>query len=257
MANKILPKPGTYQARRNAGIVVYESDSGALCAALPYSLLNSDVAFSNKHTITLAKSDGTLQMRTLENLKAIFGDAFDISNPFTLEDMPLGPEGQPEFECADCFIDDSYIPEGASAPLLTFKVQWINPLGGSSGNMPDKANRDEVLKKWGKKFQIIAKAPAKTVAKPAGVAKPEPAAENPAVKAPTRKPPIIKSARVSSAEEVSTLLAKKLFNTEELTEAQQDEHAKAYYDAMDALFGVNVTAETPEQFGQLADKLGI
>src|SRR6185312_17412055 len=109
-----LPAPGDYRAKANGPIIIYETDSGALCAAIPVVLTNSDVPWSGKHTVTLASRDGTIQTKNIENLKKVFG--WNGQDPFWLafEDDGATPRNfsETEFELADCKHDDSYIPEG-------------------------------------------------------------------------------------------------------------------------------------------------
>jgi hypothetical protein len=252
---KEIPNNGTYRATTGGiKLVVYEADSGSLCVALPVTLQGSEVAWSGKTTLTLGKSDGSLQTRTIENLQAIFpewaGDPFALGELETKETV-FEVVGQQE----------KYADRATGEDRLGFKIQWVNPIGGGI-KMPEALTPAEVkdLKsKWGAKFKAVAKSSAKLAEKVVAET-PEPTPE-PVKKstAPARKAPAAakKVVRELSANLVSELLAKKLFGTTELSEAQESEHSTKWFEAMDELFGVNVTAETPEQFGQLADKLGV
>lgn len=255
---KTIPKTGTYKARRNGDIVIYETDAGALCVAIPYLLLNADIAFGGKHTMTIGKFDGTIQTKTLKTLHDVF-PAWETDNPFDLQSLPQVAEGEAEFELADCYHDDSYTPPDwnveKDGPYLTFKPQWFNRLGGSS-NMPDKATETEqasLLSKWGSKFNVTAP---KTAAKPAPVE--TPAVEPVAKKAPGRKPAVAKVAAKTwtSSEEVYSALLKKHGAD---TDAKKEETVAqdVWYPACDAVCGENVPPTTAEHFTAIAEKLGL
>jgi len=254
---KTIPKPGTYKARRNGDIVIYETDSGALCAAVPYTLLNADVAYSGKHILTIGKSDGTIQTKTLKTLRDVF-PAWETENPFDLQNLPQAEDGAAEFELADCYHDDSYTPPDWDAdkngPYVQFKPQWFNKLGGSS-NMPDKANEAEqesLLKKWGSKFNVAAP---KAAAKSAPIE--TPAAEPAAKKTPARKTPAKVASKVwTTSEEVYTALLKKHGAD---TDAKKEETVAQdiWYPACDAVCGENNQPTTAEHFTAIAEKLGL
>ncbi len=263
--SKQFPKPGTYLARREKPIVIQESANGALMAWLQYRLLNSEVNFSGTHSVVLGKMDGTLMTKAFENLHKIF-PAWASNDPFELAEIEI-PEGDgAEFELADCYIDDSYVPANSEdgAPVLQFKARWINSIGASRlpEVTPDEAA--EIKSKWSGKWSSLGGAvkAAATVAAPKEkkpAAKKEVAAVPEAPKPPTRKAPVtVAKKRTSSAEEVMTLLVKKHYPNGDASEDQQQELGdKHYFPAQDKLFGVNVSAETPEQWGQVADELGL
>jgi len=139
-----LPPPGDYVAKLNGRIVVYEAETGALCAALPCAISQGPHAgFTSKATVVLVKSDGTVLANALDNLKAVFG--WDGLDPFVLMDSDY-PDI--EFKLADCKHDDY---DGRT----NFKPGWVNPLGGGM-KMPEPADRRTVLAKYQSKFRALA-----------------------------------------------------------------------------------------------------
>lgn len=242
---KEIPNAGTYRASTGGlPIVVYEADSGSLCAALPVTLKGSEIAWSGKTTLTLGKSDGALNTRTLDNLKAIFPQ-WD-GDPFKLDELETA-ENDFDVVCQHEEYDDKNTGE----KRMGFKVQWVNPIGGGV-KMPEKLAPDEVksLKaKWGSKF--------KAVSKPAAPAKP--AAEKPAEKpaAPARKAPPGRAVapepkKFKTAEEVYAALQKKHEG-----EKTDDEVTDIWYAAQDKLFGANTEAKNEEEFTKLGAELGL
>lgn len=267
---KTLPQPGTYTARRNAAIVVEEAESGALMAWIAYILCSGDFAYQDKHSVCLGAKDGTVQTRSIETLKKIWPD-FDPANPFSLEQLPLLQEseegyGAPEFELANCYHDNSYIPAGKTEPIIQFRAQYLNPLGGTQ-NMPaplDDGEKKKVLGKWGAKFKAAAgSGAAKPAQKPAAKAASAPAQQQelPAAKPAAAKPAVggppsrkaATTARISTAEKVWTDFYNKRGGTDETSDALGDE----FYAAQDQVAPGSNGELTPEQWGQVADKLGV
>jgi len=168
MSQRSLPNPGTYLAKLNGKIVVYIAESGALCAAVPVALVDSEVKWSGKATVLLGKQDGTVQRRSIENLKKIFtgnpeGEmSFTGENPLDLMDEEKVYTEGVQFEAVG-EIEDSLLKEGEEQ-YKVFKIQWINPIGGSSV-MPDPVDRQTFLTEWGSKFKAQFSAAKKTVKK--------------------------------------------------------------------------------------------
>ena len=254
--SELLPA-GKYPAKTNAKMVVYEADSGSLCVAVPLNALSPDggTLWSGKTTITLGKSDGTLMTKAIDNLKKCFPD-WDKANPFGLEEIEAG---QHDLEIVGDHED--YTPKATDEepdpqPIQVFKVKWLNPPGGSGATMKEPLGADDrkkVLTKWGGKFKAVAGKPA--VATPTAKAVPvaAPAKAAPAAKGaptpPSRKPAA--KARTSSAEESWSLLKK--------ANPEDDDNALAekYYATQDEVAPGANGELTPEQWGEVVNKLGL
>ena len=263
---KVLPKAGTYNARRTRPIAVSESDNGALMAWIEYALTNADVAFTGVHSICLGKMDGTLMTKNFETLHKVF-PTWETNDPFDLETIEV-PEGDgAEFELADCYIDDTYIPANSTdgQPVLQFKARWLNPLGVSRVPVLADDEKEAIKSKWAGKWNSLGSSPvavkpaaaAPAAKKPAPVKKPEPAAEAPAA-APAKRAPK-KTARVSTADDVYAALDK--WNKSQDDPMSDDDLANnKFYPACDKVSGkkdTDITALTPEQWGEVADILGL
>ena len=255
--SKTLLAAGTYPAKTNAKMVVYEADSGSLCVAVPLNALSPDgeIIWSGKTTITLGKSDGTLMTKAIENLKKCFPE-WGGQDPFALEEIEPGVN-----DLSIVGEHETYTPRATDEdpdpqPVETFKVKWLNPPGGSGAAMKeplDEASRKKVLTKWGGKFKAGGSAPAAKTVAPA--AKPAATTAPPAKKAPptppSRKPAAKAATRSSSQEEVWTLLKKA--NEDETDEAL----AEKFYAAQDEVAPGANGEMTAEQWGEVADKLGV
>ena len=281
--SKQLPKPGTYKARRAGAMVVYESGSGALCLAVPYLLLNADIAFTGKHTQVMFKSDGTEMTKATANLRKIFPGwnslapmrlPDDGEETLTLEELPL-PEDSAvaEFILADCYIDDTFIPKDSEdgKPIPQFKVQWMNALDDSGAPIVTAEEKSAIVSKWGAKFgakpltpqpavAVAAEATAKKRGRPAKEAAPVEVAATVTPAAPVASaPPARKStaavARTSTADEVWNGLVKKHNGKPE------GDISDMLYAAVDEVLGKAGCqideVQTPAQWGIIADKLGV
>jgi hypothetical protein len=169
-----LVEPGKYIAKLSgpvegskSGIIIYETQRGALCAAVPCKISEGpEMGKELKSTQTIVKQDGTIQTRTVDNLKAIFGwDGVDpfwlMENDFAEIAFQIVVENEPGQN------QDGSIKKDAQGNTVYFsKAQWLNPLGGSM-KMPEAADRRSVLAKYGSKFRALAGgAPAKAPATP-------------------------------------------------------------------------------------------
>lgn len=150
-----IPQDGKYVCKLNGQLVIYEASTGSLCAAVPCVMM--DNGFTFKHTLTLVKSDGTIQTRTTDTLKEVFG--WDGVDPFWLMDnsADAGPMRAVEFEIVGG-------PETSDKGGQYFKGQWLNPLGGGM-KTPAAADRRAVLSKYGTKFAALAGAAPKAAPK--------------------------------------------------------------------------------------------
>ena len=146
-----IPQEGKYVSKLNGQLVIYEASTGSICAAVPSVMVDSGFTF--KHTMVLVKADGTIQTKTTDTLKAVFG--WDGVDPFWLMDHSEdgGAMRVVEFEIVGG-------PETGDKGGQYFKSQWLNPLGGGM-KTPTAANRQSVLAKYGNKFQALAGVAAK------------------------------------------------------------------------------------------------
>ena len=141
-----IPSEGKYVCKLNGQLVIYEASTGSLCGAVPCIMVDSGFTF--KHTLVLVKADGTIQTKTTDTLKAVFG--WDGVDPFWLMDSSVegGAMRDVEFEIVGG-------PETGDKGGQYFKSQWLNPLGGGM-KTPAAADRRSVLAKYGSKFQALA-----------------------------------------------------------------------------------------------------
>lgn len=266
---KSIPNPGTYPAGTAGQMVVYETENGALCVAIPVKITGgTEVAWQGKHTETLVKSDGTLRTKAISSMKKIFG--WDGIDPFTLEDMDTSEVG---FEIVG--EHSAYTPPGETEEITTFKIQWVNPVGGST-NMPEQvADRKAILAKYGSKFKALSGSTGKTAAakpiahkaKPAP--EPEPEAEEVGLELPKAKPAPAKPAMKGPPGHKATAAVARTSIQEEVWDGlikarpddSEDDNIKAYYKACDSVVEGSSSdpslLDTPAKWGAVADALGI
>jgi hypothetical protein len=141
-----IPNEGKYVCKLNGQLVIYEASTGSLCGAVPCVMVEDGFTF--KHTMVLVKADGTIQTRTTDTLKAVFG--WDGTDPFWLMDSSVdgGALRSIEFEIVGG-------PETGDKGGQYFKSNWLNPLGGGM-KTPVAADRRSVLAKYGTKFAALA-----------------------------------------------------------------------------------------------------
>jgi len=141
-----VPQEGKYECRLKDQMVIYEAATGSLCGAMQCEMIES--GYTLKHTVTLVKADGTIQTKTTDTLKAVYG--WDGLDPFWLMDNSVdgGPMRSVEFEIVGG-------PETGDRGGVYFKSKWLNPLGGAM-RTPVAADRRSVLAKYGTKFQALA-----------------------------------------------------------------------------------------------------
>lgn len=260
-----LPDPGTYNARRNAAIVIESTKEGALMAWVPYILVGAGINFSGKHNVVIGKKDGTPMQRNIDTLKKAF-PAWTTPDFYDLETIPLpveSAEGEAEvveFELQDCFHDDSYTKDGGSEPSIQFKVQWFNAPGGSNF-MPAQASDDEKKKvraKWLSKFKAIAASSGEKTTQTSQPAKTATPTKAPA-KSQAATPPGRKStgavARTSTQEEVWTAICNANPEAAKPGEAQ-DDWSEKFYTAQDEVKPGANGELNPQEWGQVAEKLG-
>jgi len=173
-----IPIEGKYVCKLNGQLVIYEASTGSLCGAVPCEMVEN--GFVLKHTLVLVKADGTIQTKTTDTLKAVFG--WDGVDPFWLMDHSDdgGPMRSVEFEIVGG-------PETGDRGGQYFKSKWLNPLGGGM-KTPAAADRRSVLAKYGTKFAALAGVSA-TASKAAPAApKAPPAPKPPPVASPPGAP---------------------------------------------------------------------
>ena len=242
---KAIPNPGTYPAACSGAMVVYETESGALCVAVPVKITGgTEVAWQGKHTVTLVKKDGALNLKSIETMKKVFG--WDGLNPFDLEDLDTSGV---DFEIVG--EHENYLPDGETEERTSFKIQWLNPIGGST-NMPEKVeDRKALLAKFGSKFKAVSSKPA--ASKPAASAapsKPAPAKAPPAGP-PSRPRTAAGQKRTSTSDEVWAALVKTNPDENETTLGEK------FYAAQDEVAPEANGELTPVQWGAVAESLGV
>jgi len=226
-----IPQEGKYVSKLNGQLVIYEASTGSLCGAVPCVIVESGFTF--KHTLVLVKADGTIQTKTTDTLKAVFG--WDGVDPFWLMDNSVdgGAMRDVEFEIVGG-------PETGDKGGQYFKSQWLNPLGGGM-KTPAAADRRSVLAKYGSKFQALA-----------GVGKVQ--SPESKVQRPPTAPPVPKAAPVAPPPGGVTGTMEEAWAT--LNEAQSgkpaDEIEKIWFDTIARLFpNKSNTDLKPHEWGKL------
>jgi hypothetical protein len=210
------------------------------------------VEMKSYHTLVLA--DGTINTRTVDNLKAWSG--WDGADPYWFMDQDLSG--------VDVEVVIANEPGFTDKTKMFPKIKWVNPPGGSNGGMPDAADRRAVLAKYGAKFRAVAggttvptRAPA--APSPAPAPFPRPAVQQPdlprplhpvgpAAMPPTRPPAVAppvrpKTAGGTQASAWSRLCALGAQLTQEQREA-------IWFEAVDAT-GTDQADMTPEGWSQV------
>ena len=168
----MLPNEGSHSAKLNGQIVVYETEAGALCLAVPVRL-TTEVAWTGKSTQTLVKQDGTVNTRCLDEMKKIFGDPMDAENKI-YRFADVAETALTEIPGADVIAFDVIMEhrqgekdaaDGGKEQYTYASVKYLNPAGGSV-KMPEPISRKDVMTKYGSKFKALGSA----VKKPASIA---------------------------------------------------------------------------------------
>ncbi len=260
---KILPKDGSHHAEISGKVVVYPTDEGALCLAVPVTLVNAEIAWSGKSTHTLVNKEGQLMTKSIDNLRRVFPEwGGDI---FGLEDIEV--QGRP----VEVVGEESEFTNEKGESVTNWKIKWLNPPGGSS-RMPEPVadqDRKALIAKFGSKFKAHFGSSGGAKTKPttgaagkAAVAATETKAEAPAEKKaapqraaasgpPSRSNKTSAMARTSSQEEVWTALQKANDGVDE------NDLATRFYEAQDAVRAGADSNMTPAEWGQVADHLGL
>lgn len=269
MSEKTLPKPGNYRAKGTGKLVLQSFESGAVQVLVPYTLTNSDVAFSGIHRANVVQKDGTPQKRTIQDLATVF--QLPLTDDFWFKVDESDATGV-EFELNSC-AHELFTPESGE-PYDTFKPGWLNPIGGSVPAPMDDGKKKSVANRINMKALFGAPSAA-TKPKKADKAAPapEPQAEFPVATQPAaatlpRKLPdkVAAPARTSSADEVGGRIQAKIRKEnpslpESGGKAGQDIEtltSNAFYGAMTEILGHDDPSKpSPEEWGKVADKLGV
>ncbi len=231
---------------------------------IPLELLNSDVRWQGKATVCLAKSDGTPMTKNIESLRKVFPDWNPAENLFGIDDLPFPEDATiPEFEIVGEI--EAYTPANETTPIDVFKVQWVNPIGGST-SMPEPADRKAIMTKWGSKIKAALgtkPAPAKAAVKAAPaktVAAKTP--ELPAAKPATSGPPSRRPAGSASGAAVRTATMDEAWNAlrASVPVADKDDTALAdevFYPAQDAVREGANGELTIQEWGAVLNHLGL
>ena len=134
---------GTYAARPGQARV-YENDNGSLVLCMEVQIEGGPVL---KSYHTLAKADGTLMTRTIDNLKAWSG--WDGTDPFWFADNDLTGFA------VEVVIENQ---PGRTDPTRMYPtVKWVNPPGGGGGGgLAESGDRRTILAKYGGKLRANA-----------------------------------------------------------------------------------------------------
>jgi len=127
-------------------VVIYEASTGSLCGAVPCTIVESGFTF--KHTCVLVKADGTIQTKTTDTLKAVFGG---------MAWNPVLADGQLGGGRADAVggIRDRGRAGNRRQGRVYFKSQWLNPLAGGM-KTPVAADRRSVAGEVWEQIQALA-----------------------------------------------------------------------------------------------------
>jgi hypothetical protein len=239
----MLVQNGTYGAvAREAR--VYEKDNGNLVVCFNFQLGSEADEKFIRGFATLAKADGTINTKAIDNLKQVFG--WDGHDPFWLTEQDLSGIA------VDLVIENETMEDGKTYS----RVKWINTPGGNSAAMPASADRNSILTRYGAKFRALAGGtPVKPVAKPAvsPVGAPPKVATTPllpGIPAPRKVVPLPSSAPVSSAEQCWQFLCDKTHGVEQVA------IERLWFDTIASLFPKKEQGDfSPEDWGKVQAKL--
>jgi len=166
-----------------SGIVIYQTQAGALCAAIPCEIAEGEAQGEKiKHTMTIVKRDGTVNQGAMDTIKTVFG--WDGIDPFWLMDRAFPDVTfKLNVEMEQDKNEDGtprYYQDGN--PAMFPKVKYLDPMSGGEMKMPQPADRRAIAAKFGAQFRALAggtavkhAAPASTKAPPAPPATKSPA----------------------------------------------------------------------------------
>lgn len=244
-----IPNEGKYVCKLNGQLVIYEASTGSLCGAVPCVVAAPPAyeGFAFKHTLVLVKADGTIQTKTTDTLKAVFG--WNGADPFWLMDNSEdnGPMRSVEFEIVGG-------PETGDKGGQYFKSQWLNPLGGGM-KTPAAADRRSVLAKYGNKFAALASSATTGVGggqKAEGRSQTAREDARPTTAPPVRKVPPMSPAPVPMAAAPSTMEEAWAALNEAQSGKAADAIEKAWFDTIARLFpNKSNTDLKPHEWGKL------
>ena len=230
-------------AKRNGVISV--KDTGALMVYVPYKLVG-EYANEGIQSICIGKKDGTLQEAAIATLRKVFG--WNTPNPYDQQRIPMTDSDEAEFQLAEWYNEPWTNKEGKE--VNSWKFRWFNEIGKGIAPATDDEEKAS-LEKWGSKLEMALGSKPEAAAKKTEPEKAKVPARKAAAPAKKTEP------RKSSPAEVMELLVKKHYPDGATEDQQQEIGDKYYFPAQDELFGVNVAAETPEDWGKVADRLGL
>jgi hypothetical protein len=257
--SKILPQPGDHYARRTKPVVIVETEAGALGLEIAFELIGGDMKYQGVDTFYFGKKDGSLMLSTWESMKEIFPD-WAGTNPFELEEIPVNETGEAEFILAQCYIDDSWTPEGKDEPVEQFKAKFLNSLtrGAKRSEPIAESDRKAILAKWGSKFKAVGAASSKSASasKPAAGKTTAPAKPGAPAQGgkPSREPdPEPETETVEESDQETVWDAFQAANPN----LDEKKMGAKWFAAQDELFGKGKEAESGEDWGKLKAHLGL
>jgi hypothetical protein len=208
---------GNYEAVTKAA-TVYEKE-GKLLLAVAFDVEGIEL----RNYSVLIQADGTVNTRTVDRLKEWSG--WDGADPYWFVDE--APAGIPvEVTIA---LEPGFRDPGRLFP----KIQWVNRRGSGSGALPQAADRQKVMSRYGAKFRALAGPQPVRTATPAQ-------GRPPAPPAPQRG----KASRHATLEECWRLMG------ERFASLSQDEMTEKWYGLIDAT-GMDQADMTPEGWDQV------
>lgn len=240
----MLVNPGKYNAKlflpesvqTNSGIVVYETERGALCASIPCEIVEGPFAGKQlKHTATIIKSDRTPNQRTIDTLREVFGwttadtDYLQESNLEEVRFEIVVEAEQGKDKNGNLMFDDQ------NQAIFFSRIAWING-PGAGFKMPEPTSSATVKAKFGSILRaVMGGTPAKAPAKAPAAAPATPPAKAPAKKkAPATPPPPAAEAPPPLPADVPTATMQDAWNALCAANANktEDELTAIWYDLM-------------------------
>lgn len=169
---------GTYAARPTGQVHVGDHNNGCLICNMVFAFADGGATIA--HTFWMTKKDGSINTRTIDTLKELFG--WDGADPFWLEEH--GAE-LAEVDVELVVENETFIGKGDGQEHTSLKIKWVNSPGGGGGNKIENSDRKALMAKYGAKLRAVSggttpakkSAPAKTPAASAPAPKAPPAAK--------------------------------------------------------------------------------
>lgn len=222
-----LIPPGTYTAH-SLSQALYENAKGSLVLCLNCEILDADHAGATlKSYQTLAKADGEISTRNIDNLKEIFG--WDGADPTWFMEAEIADK-------SFTIVTEITEKQKEDGTMVQYsQVKWINPMGyEGAGKMPDNADKKSILAKYGSKFRALAGG-TPPVKKPTT---PPPAPSTPPLPLPAEPPPKKKKKVIAESTQEKAWEA----CCRQYADVPEDARVKKWYDALERLFAGKQTA---------------